>query len=205
MIAIALAATGLHIEYTILNVETDDSSFYSAVTAFFIISLAVNALATALIVYKIFTIYKETQKLNIHISGSRNPDLSALVSILIESGLITFVGQLAQSIMYKSATSAFTLVGGSVVMLYVRASSRLLNWPSCFHLPYFITQGISMTAVFVRVLMGVSYDNNTARTTISTNLGRPSDSIQLTPLTFASSLNPSQTTKVRRSGSGAGE
>ena len=53
---------------------------------------------------------------------------SPLISILIESGLITFVGQLTQSIMYKSATAAFPLVSGSVVMLYVRASFRLLIW-----------------------------------------------------------------------------
>ena len=58
-------------------------------------------------------------------------NLNPLVSILIESGLITFVGQLAQSIMYKSATAAFPLVGGYVVMLYVRASCRLLIW--CFN------------------------------------------------------------------------
>ena len=47
-------------------------------------------------------------------------NLNPIVSILIESGLITFVGQLTQSIMYKSANDAFPLVGGCVVMLYVR-------------------------------------------------------------------------------------
>ena len=52
-------------------------------------------------------------------------NLKLFVSILIESGLITFVGQLTQSIMYKSANTAFPLVGGSVVMLYVRAASCL--------------------------------------------------------------------------------
>ena len=55
-------------------------------------------------------------------------DLSPVISILIESGLITFVAQVTQTIMYKAATVAFTLVAGSVVMLYVRASFRLLIW-----------------------------------------------------------------------------
>ena len=90
-----------------------------------------NAVVTALIVYRIITVYNDIQGFNIpgvqnsaHGNGQRN--LNPLISILIESGLITFVGQLAQSIMYKSATVAFPLVGGSVVMLYVRDSCRLL-------------------------------------------------------------------------------
>ena len=44
-------------------------------------------------------------------------DLNSLISILIESGLITFVAQLAQSIMYKYADAVFLLVSGIVVML----------------------------------------------------------------------------------------
>ena len=122
-----------------------------------------------------------------HGSGQRN--LNPLISILIESGLITFVGQLTQSIMYKSATSAFPLVGGCVVMLYVRASCRLLIWLSYSHL--LITQGISTTVVLVRVELGISYDHNTTRTAISANSGRP---IQLTP--FTSKINQTTSTVI---------
>jgi hypothetical protein len=67
-----------------------------------------------------------------------------------------------------------------------------------FSSTFFITQGISMTAVLVRVVMGISYDNTTMTglgTAISTNSG------QLTP--FASKLNPGQTTKVQVGGSGS--
>ena len=104
--------------------------YESAVTAFFFISLGVNTLTTALIVYKIVTVYKEirgfsTSSVGTSTYGTGQRDLTPLISILIESGLMTFVGQLTQSIMFKSASDAFPLVAGSVVMLYVRASCRL--------------------------------------------------------------------------------
>jgi hypothetical protein len=95
----------------------------------------VNTLATALIVYKIITVYHDIRGLGFNTSnvqasahGNGRRDLYPLISILIESGMMTFVGQLTQSIMYKSAPVAFSLVGGSVVMLYVRASYQLLIW-----------------------------------------------------------------------------
>ena len=98
-------------------------------------------LMTALIVYKILTVYKEIRGShnsniqagaieNLNASGRR--DLNPLVSILIESGLITFVGQLAQCLMFRLASeSLFPLISGVVVMLYVRASCRLQIW--CFN------------------------------------------------------------------------
>ena len=102
--------------------------YYSAVTAFFILSLAVNALVTAMIVYKIITVYHDIREFNdsnvqLQASAYRNGRRDIyypLISILIGSGLITVFGQLAQSIMYKVSQVAFPLVGGSVVMLYVR-------------------------------------------------------------------------------------
>ena len=105
--------------------------YLSGVTAFFFLSLGVNTLVTSLIVYKITTVYHDIRGFNSSLSNvqasthgkSSQRDLYPLISILIESGLITFVGQLTQSIMYKSAPDAFPLIGGSVVMLYVRASS----------------------------------------------------------------------------------
>ena len=108
--------------------------YFSAVTAFFFLSLCVNAVTTALIVYRIMTVYNDLRGFNAnsssHGSGQRN--LNPLISILIESGLLTFVGQLAQTIMYKSVTVAFPLVGGCVVMLYVRASCRSSSFWSSY-------------------------------------------------------------------------
>ena len=91
-----------------------------------------NALVTALIVYRIIMVYNEIRGFNnsnirasAHGNGRR--DLNPLISILIESGLITFVGQLAQCLMFRlGSDGAFPLISGVVVMLYVRASCRLL-------------------------------------------------------------------------------
>ena len=102
--------------------------YSSAVTAFFFLSLVVNSVTTALIVFRIMIVYNGLRGFNVSTSsssygnGQHNLNLNTLISILIESGLITFVGQLVMYKLYKSATVAFPLVGGCVVMLYVRAS-----------------------------------------------------------------------------------
>ena len=125
----ALTTLGFQIKALDNNLLLPDW-YLSAVTAFFFISLAVNALVTLLIVHKIIIVYNDIRGFN-ETNVQANPHenlqrgLYPLVSILIESGLITFVGQLAQSIMYKSANAAFPLVGGCVLMLYVRASMSI--------------------------------------------------------------------------------
>ena len=145
-----------------------------------------NALVTALIVYRIVTIHNEIREFNTtsnnqasaHGDSDGRRDINLLISILIESGLITFVGQLAQSIMFRFAGNTFPLISGSVVMFYVRASGscRLLFW--CFnHL--LITQGISMIVVLVRVETGDSLDHNTIRRAVNSM-----DSGRSTPLKF---------------------
>jgi len=142
-LATALTTLGFQIKATADNLPLPDW-YLSAVTAFFFISLGVNALVTALIVYKIATVYHDDRRFNVSnvrasAYGNGQRDLYPLISISIESGLVTFVGQLAQSIMYKYATAAFPLVGGCVVMLY----------------------GISTTAVLVRIQMDDSDNHNT--------------------------------------------
>ena len=93
----------------ILNTPSP-SWYYSAVTAFFFLSLAVNALVTALIVYRIISVYNDIRVFNMNgsqgsVLGHR--DLSPLISILIESGLMTFVAQLIQTVMYKTNREFF--------------------------------------------------------------------------------------------------
>ena len=83
------------------------------IMAFFILSLGVNALVTALIVYRIITVYNDIRGLKSDFQQKNGQhDLNSLISILI-----TFVTQLAQSIMYKYADAVFLLVSGIVVML----------------------------------------------------------------------------------------
>jgi len=175
----ALTTLGFQIKDIADNLPVPDW-YPSAVTAFFFLSLGVNTLVTGLIVYKIITVYNDIRGFNIsnamqpsaHGSGQR--DLYPLISILIESGLITFVGQLTQSIMYKSAPTAFPLVGGCVVMLY----------------------GISTTVVLVRVEMGISYDHTTSRTVNTMNSRRP---IPLAP--YASKVYPNNSIDFATQGS----
>ena len=96
-----------------------------------------NTLVTALIVYKIMTVYNDIRGFDTNIlADAYGKNLNPMISILIESGLITFVGQLTQSIMYKSAIVAFPLVAGCVVMLYVRTLCWLLIW--CFNFIYLL-------------------------------------------------------------------
>ena len=126
----ALVTLGIQIKYYVsISLLSTPPWYDSAVTAFFFLSLGVNTLTTSLIVYKIVSVYNDIRGFNAKINvgtlayGTGQRDLYPLISILIESGLVTFVGQLAQSIMYKTAPDAFPLVGGCVVMLYVRTFS----------------------------------------------------------------------------------
>jgi len=133
-LVVALTCLGFQIQATVKNLPIPDW-YISLLPTIFPISLGVNALVTTLIVYRIITLYNNvqatTRSLSLHGNGQR--DFYPLISILIESGLITFVAQLAQSIMYKYAFNEFPLVGtGTVVILF----------------------GISATVVLVRVEMG---------------------------------------------------
>ena len=140
MIVISSTITGFSIKYTLNNMNDNiPLSYFSTVKAFFSISLAVNALTSALIVYKIITIYKEIQDLNVQTNRNGNPNIFAAISILIEAGLIAFVGQLAQIIVCQFADDAFPLVTGSLVMLYVRASCRLLSYRRVFIYLFYYT------------------------------------------------------------------
>ena len=92
-------------------------------------SLIVNAGVTGLIVLKILIVYREHQQLKArtrYTNGTRPHDFYPIISILVESGLITFIGQLVQTILYKADDYAFPIVSGVVVMLYVSSSYRVL-------------------------------------------------------------------------------
>ena len=82
------------------------------------LSLAGNALVTGLIIYKILTVYREIRGLESGVELGR--EIVPIISILIESGVITFVVQLVQILLYKFDVSAYPLLGGVVVQLYVR-------------------------------------------------------------------------------------
>ena len=105
------------------------SWYISAVVAFFSLSLAANAVATSLIVFKIFMVYRGLQTVKNRagfFNGRGSLDRYPVLSILVESGLVTFVGQLVQTVLFNNDNPMFPIVSGVVVMLYVRASCRIL-------------------------------------------------------------------------------
>ena len=97
--------------------------YYSLVLSFFSLSLAENALVTGLLIYKILTVYRDIQGSENRVGyanglGPRN--IVPIIFILIESGLITFMAQLLQTLMLKFDSDAYRVIGGPVVQLYVR-------------------------------------------------------------------------------------
>ena len=125
-----MTALGFNVKTTEEELVKSPNWYYSTVTAFFFLSLGQNALVTALIVYRIMTVYSKIRGFdidtNVEASEYYGRNVNPLVSIVIESGLITLAGQLIQSVMYKFATAVFPLVGGCVLLSYVRVSCRLL-------------------------------------------------------------------------------
>ena len=99
--------------------------YFSTVVSFFSASLAVNALVTGLIIYKILTVYRGFQSRVGHTGLGR--DISPVISIVIESGVITFVAQLVQTLMFRFANTAHPIIVGLVAMLYVRAFKFTVN------------------------------------------------------------------------------
>ena len=99
-------------------------AFNLLVVSFFSLSLAENALTTGLIVYKILAVYRGGRDLE-NRDGYADPgpsgfDIVPIISIMIESGVITFLAQLAQTLMYRFDITAYPIIGGFVVQLYVR-------------------------------------------------------------------------------------
>ena len=91
--------------------------FVSLVLSFFSLSLVQNALVTGLIVTKIVIVYRDISPKR---AGYANGLTRGIVPILIESGMMTFVAQLAQTVMFKYDPDGYPIIGRIVVMLFVR-------------------------------------------------------------------------------------
>ena len=96
--------------------------YYSLVSSFFSLSLTENALVTGLLIYKILTIYRDIQGLESRVgyANGLGRDVVRIIYILIESGTITFMVQLVQTLMYKFDINAYRIIGGLAVQIYVR-------------------------------------------------------------------------------------
>ena len=110
-----------HSEY-LSGSSAEYNSLNSLVLSFLSLSLAENALVTGLIVYKIVIAYRGIQGLANRVGHPNvlGRDIAPIISILIESGVITFMAQLVQTLIYKFNFTAYPLIGGLVVQIYVR-------------------------------------------------------------------------------------
>ena len=98
--------------------------FYPLVLSFFSLSLAENALVTGLIIFKILAEYRGIQGLTSGIGHANGlgRDIAPIIPIIIESGVITFMAQLVEVLIYKFDFSAHPIICGFIVQLYVRIS-----------------------------------------------------------------------------------
>ena len=127
----------------------------------FSLSLAENALVTGLLIFKILRIYRDIRELESRIgyANGLGRDVVRIITILLESGVITFIAQLVHTLMYRfDLTTAYPIIGGPVVQIYVRGYT-VNCWFHDFQLYlYPIVQGISMAIVLLRVEMGITYE-----------------------------------------------
>ena len=98
----------------------------------FSLSLAVNAIFTGLLVFKIAKASLSLQ----HTHAKGTPDFTPVISMLIESGLVLFMAQLIWVICFAIESSVYNLTSTSITMVYVRAYSGL-HLPLFFHLMCF--------------------------------------------------------------------
>jgi hypothetical protein len=101
------------------------NSFSALVISFFSLSLVENALTTGLIVYKILAVYHVGREGGVGYADAYvlDREIAPILSIMIESGVITFLAQLVQTVLYKFDITAYPIIGGLVVQLYVRSST----------------------------------------------------------------------------------
>ncbi|KAF8801570.1 hypothetical protein BYT27DRAFT_7198123 [Phlegmacium glaucopus] len=144
MLALTSLATSLSLVAELSVLRSDPHNippwFLPMGVASFSLSLTVNTIVTGLLVLKLVLLHREVTRAlptsSIHRGGQ---GLFPLISILIESGMFTFIGQLVWVVMFRLQNTGFNSVGSPITMIY----------------------GITPTIIIVRVAMGTSYDNRT--------------------------------------------
>ena len=87
------------------------------------ISLALNSIVTGLLVLRITLVHRQCRRAMAQ--ASRRPydlQVSPVISILIETGMMTFVSQLVLVIVFGLQSASAIVVGSPMVMVYVGSS-----------------------------------------------------------------------------------
>jgi len=129
------------------------------------LSLAVNAIVTALIVFKIFKMYlegKRTLKLKLRgVGSSRIKQAQSVIFIIIESGMALFAIQLVRICMtVLQATPGFKFIIGANSYRVIIGIHQMFN-------------GIIPTIIFVRVSMKLSFHDHESLVKAISNLQSP--------------------------------
>lgn len=127
------------------------------------ISLASNAISTGLLVLRIALLHRQHRRYVIQAGRSLvDPQVSPIISILIETGMMTFVSQLILVIAFGLRDAYALVVASPMIIIYVGSSD-----------------GITPTIIIVRVTMGNSYNNQgTSGTHSIMAFASESDSLQ---------------------------
>jgi len=111
--------------------------FFPMGVASFSLSLTVNTIVTGLLVLKLVLLHREIRRSLPDSSTHKGYDLLPVISVLIESGMFTFIGQLVWVVLFRLQSPGFNAVGSPITMIY----------------------GITPTIIIVRVSKKTSYDN----------------------------------------------
>lgn len=90
------------------------------------ISLALNAIVTGLLVLRIVLVHMESRR-SMSDAERRAHDLSPAISILVETGMVTFVCQLLFVIIFALQETSAIIIGSPMIMLYVSFRFDLIS------------------------------------------------------------------------------
>ena len=108
--------------------------FFPMGVASFSLSLTVNTIVTGLLVLKLVLLHREIRHSLPDSSTHKGYDLLPVISVLIESGMFTFIGQLVWVVLFRLQSPGFNAVGSPITMIYVSARQRnnktiIYDWP----------------------------------------------------------------------------
>jgi len=165
-LALASFATSLALSAgEILLIPVDSTAptwFIPMGTASFAISLAVNVIITGILILKLAITHRESQR-TLGRQEGRGLNLVSIMSLLIESAMLTFIAQLLWVVLFnlQITNNGFDAIDGVVAM----------------------TTGIAPTAVIVRVALGKSYGaraSNVVETTMKFEARGTREAISIT-------------------------
>ena len=123
-------------------------------------SMAVNALVTGLIVFKILKVFLEVNPVLVELTldSTGGTKLQHVVFVMIESGMALLAIQLIRLVFYILPME-WTLVAGDFAIVINEMLNVIIKSVHSFVLLITFNQGITPTIILVRVSMKLSFDD----------------------------------------------